>query len=201
VSQYAGGLRWSYTARAWFGAFEIAPNGRIFLRHELTWLNVPPEIAAQDFQKFQEHHGIKLAYVVGNPEIFPRPKEHGETVSETLRRGGMPMTRGSDDRLAALSRCRSWFAKKTDAGPAFVVHPSCAYFIRTVPTLISKDTEPDNVNETVEEYPAIATALFLMSRPMPAVAPPKPPPKPGTWGHALADGYAKAANLRARAVR
>ncbi len=192
--QYAGAMRWSYSARAWFGVFAILPDGGLHLWRELTWLNVSPEVAAHEIVKMQNEWGKKLSYVVCNAEMFPKANEVGETVSESFRRAGVPLVKGTEDRVAAFSRLRSWLAK-TDPVVAFTVNPECRYWLRTLPTLISAKTDPDDVEATTDEYAAVATAIFTMSRPMPSVAPRRQPYGPTTWGHALRDGHEYARKL------
>ncbi len=165
--QIAGALRWSYGARAWFGDFRVLDDGRIWLRHELTWFNQPPEVAARDIISAQTEWKAPFDYIVANPEIFPKADEYGETISETFRRAGVPIRRGTDDRVAAFSRLRSWLSTPHGDGQSFLVHPSCSYFLRTIPTLLAAKTNPDDVESVPEEYPALAAALFVMSRPMP----------------------------------
>jgi hypothetical protein len=161
----AGGMRWSYSARAWLGVFESLPNGRVLCARELTWLHKPPEAVAELLKP------LKLSSVVAQPEIFPKADEIGETVSETLSRGGVPMQKGSSDRMACWSRLHSWLAIRDwpdgTRGPALLIDASCKRLIRTLPSLVRKETEPDDVEETPDEYAAMGVALYAMSRPSP----------------------------------
>ena len=165
----AGGLRWIMSERAWLGVFEAQPNGRILCRHELTWRGITPERAAEAIKS------LKLSYVVAQADIFPKLQERGETVSETFQRCGVPMRKGSADRLALWSRLRSWLAVRKWAdgteGPGLLLHADCKFLIRTLPTLVESDTEPDDVAETPDEYPAMGVALYVMARPTPWLAP------------------------------
>jgi len=161
----AGGMRWSYSARAWLGVFESLPNGRTLCTRELTWLHKTPEDVAEQIA------ALKLDYVVAQPEIFPKSHERGETVSETLSRAGVPMRKGSSDRLACWSRLHSWLHVRRwpdgTLGPALLIDASCKRLIRTLPSLVRDENEPDDVDETTDEYAAMGVAYYAMSRPSP----------------------------------
>lgn len=167
----AGGMRWSGTERAWCGLFTVLEDGRIFCRHEVTWFNKTPEHAAQKLIDFCAERQITLSHVVAQKDLFPKAGEVGETVSETFSRAGVPMRQGSSDRLACWSRLRSWLASRQwtsgKVSPALLIHPDCKFLIRTLPVLVKNDTEPDDVDETPDEYPAMGVALYAMSRPSP----------------------------------
>ncbi len=167
---WAAGMRWSYSERAWVGLFRPMPDGRLLLRYEQTFYHRSPETAAAMFSSFVEARKCLPAYIVGNAELFPKSGEHGETISETVAKAGMPLREGSGDRLALWSRLRSWLEPRDWNGvksPSLLIHADCKYLIRTLPTLVKSDTEPDDVDETPDEYPAMGVALFAMSRPSP----------------------------------
>lgn len=170
MKHYAGGMRWSQSARAWLGLFTYLPDGRVGCGYELTWFNKTPEFAARSLVTFCVEKKIILDYVVAQPEIFPKDGEIGETVSETFTRAGVPMRKGSSDRLACWSRARSWLEpREWESGvfPSVWTHPDCKRLIRTIPVLVRSATEPDDVAETPDEYPAMGLALYAMSRPSP----------------------------------
>jgi hypothetical protein len=147
------------------GVFDSLPNGRVLCKRELTWLHKPPEVVAEEILT------LNLAYVVAQPEIFPKAKEIGETVSETFGRAGVPMRKGSSDRLACWSRLHSWLNPRVwpdgSTGPALLIDALCKRLIRTLPSLVRSETEPDDVEETPDEYAAMGAALYAMSRPSP----------------------------------
>lgn len=169
-------MRWSYSSRAWIGFLAALPNGVLLCRHELTWRLTPPEVAAEEIKaKLAEWKIPRLASVIGNPQIFPTGKERGRTDAEMFQRAGLPLRRGSGDRLNAWASVRSWLATRTRAdgtkGPMLLIHPDCKFLLRTLPTLVSNPTSPDDVHETTDEYPALGLALCLMARPAPSVKP------------------------------
>jgi hypothetical protein len=169
-------------------------DGRYLLRHELTWLHKAPEIAAADITRFVKAQKIDLQYVAANPDLWPKKGKSGQTVCETFQRAGVPMVKGSDDRINAWARLRSLIAERQwvdrtvpsgfIASPSLLIHPDCKYFLRTFPTLVSDQTNPDDVQESTDEYPALGASYWAMTRPAPE-AEPEPELPPGAIGHDL----------------
>lgn len=205
---WAGGMHWSQSARAWCGFFASLPRGPVLLRHELTWLGKPPELAAEEIKRALVTWGIvappdaKLAtpwphaftFLAANPKLWPLDDtEPGETISETFLIAGLPMIRGNDDRINGWSRVRSWLAPRTwhfngetFESPSLIVHPDCRYFLRAIPTLVMNPKEPDDVQESTEEFPVNGARYYAMARPMPTtIAAPELPA--GAIGRDLAE--------------
>ena len=185
---WGAGMRWSQSATAWLGFFAAMTDGRVMLRHELTFIGESPEMVAPQIVAACAEWKIQVPIVLAQPEIFPAPDGHGETISETFRRHGVPMRAADDDRINGWSRVRSWLQPRRHGDqlqPSLVIHDDCLYFRRIFPTLVQDPKEPDDVLETPDEYPATALRFYLMSRPLPATVDTKPEPGPGTWGHAL----------------
>lgn len=198
---WAAGMHFAYSARAWCGLFASLTDGRVLLRHEITWLRVAPEDARVDFiaqinavgiglPRDAEARGLQpLRYVVAQAGIFPKEKRSGsgETISETFSRVGIPMRCADMDEINGWNRLRSWLRtrdhedKSTNpptkfSGPSLVVHPDCKYFLRTFPTLVSDAVDPDVIVATTDAYPAFGARYYVMSRPAPASKQPTPPP-------------------------
>lgn len=187
---WGGGLRWSYSSQAWLGLFANLQDGRVLLRHEMSWNGVSCEEAAEDIVKEIKRKKIYLqGGIVGNPEMFPKPDEYGPTDSEIFTGFGLPMRRGSEDRVNGWSRVRSWLHPRKlldgSVGPMLIIHPSCRIIIRALPAMVSDPKNTDDIEESPDEYPVTGLRLYLMSRPLPTPEAQKEPPPPGTWGHAL----------------
>jgi hypothetical protein len=137
--KWIGALHWTFNTRAWWGACECLPDGRLFLRHELTWLRTPPETAAKDIQAViaKLPKDDTLTTSIAQPQLWPSDrKAPGTSVSEIFRRAGVALERGSDDRIngwAAPTRgsVRDLPGRATPfRSPALLVHPDCVRFIR-----------------------------------------------------------------------
>ena len=170
--QWAGGMRWSYSAKAWLGLCASMSDGRVLVRHELTWKETAPEQAVADLALALGLAKIpRLVYLAGNVEMFPTGQESGPTDSETFSRAGFPMRRGTKDRINGWSRLRAWLQPRKQAdgkiAPSLIIHPACKVLLRTLPILVSDATEPDDIAETTDAYPAEGLMLFCMARPLP----------------------------------
>lgn len=191
-----GGMYWSGSAKGWLGYFATMADGRVLCRHEQTFTRVTPEDAAKQIKSFCASKGVELKYVIAQPGLFPSKDARGETVSETFTRNGVPMVKGDDDRINGFSRVRSWLQpiKQQDGhvAPSLLIHADCQYLLRTLPTLISSPTDPDDVDESPEEFPTNGVRFFVMSRPMPTHAEPPDLPE-GAIGHELRTLRAKLA--------
>lgn len=187
MNQWAGGMRWSETEHGWLGLFKSLADGRVQCRYEMAFHDLSPEAAAVLVRGQLKEWGIHaLSYVAANPELWPKDGEIGESIAETFSRSGLPMMRGSKDRINRWSRVRSWLDvrtwKRSDGSefqsPSLVIHPDCSRLIRTLPTLIADSSNPDDVEETPDEYPAAGVSYYAMSRPLPfSMAEPELPPE------------------------
>ena len=195
---WAAGMHWSASSDAWCGLFHALPDGRVLLRHELTWLRTVPEVAALELRAFVKEQKITLAYVVADPKLFPKKKAKGETVSETFSRAGLPMMKGDDDPINGWSRVRSWLQpmarRDLPPSPSLLIHSDCAYLIRTLPTLVSASENEDIVDDTPDSYPARGVMYYVMSRPMPTKDAVVELPK-GAIGHELRELRAELASV------
>ena len=193
----SGALYWSQTESAWLGIFLGLPDGRQYCRYELTWKNKAPEDAAKDIAAFRRLVVPSLGTVWAQPALWPEG-EYGPSIASVFAENGVQLRRANDDRVNGWSRVRSWLRPRLYHGavsPGLIVHPVCQRLIRTLPSLISSDRDPDDVADTPLAYPANALRFFVMGHPPPWLAPLPPTPGPGTWGHELKDFWNKPGRL------
>jgi hypothetical protein len=167
---WTAGLRWAINAKAWIGFLAPLPGGRALLRYEYVFRGMSPALAASAILDFCRARKMRLTEVVAQPDIFPGKNELGEFPAETLRRGGIPVRPGHKDRIAGWTRLRAWLDVLPGSEPptsALIVHPECKAFLRTAMSLVAYEKSPDDVQETIEEYPAMGAALWAMARPAP----------------------------------
>ncbi len=133
----------------------------------------------------------RLQFLAIDPKMFPRQDEGGrkarvQTVSMTFSDAGLPVKRGHEDWAAAWQRVRAWLVPRPRPTggnlPTLRVHEACEYLIRTLPVVISSDTDPDQVAESEEVIPARALSYYVMARPISLVAAP-PGLAPDAIGH------------------
>lgn len=184
--QWGAGLHWTSSKRSWCGFFASLRDGRILLRHEKTWKQMPPEDAAAELAQFIKERRLTDCIVVANPSLWPEEKTRfGYTVSETFMKAGVRMRRGTSDRLNGLARIHSLLSvrkwKTPDgseiASPALLIHEDCKVVRRVFPAVMESETDPDDIRDSPDYYPILGVMYYAMSRPMPtpqatAVMPP-----------------------------
>ena len=190
MTRWGASLHWSYGARAWMGFFAPIETGQILLRHELTFVRTSPEDAADQIRAFMARQAIVLAGgVIAQADLFPSPETRGQTVSQTFHAAGVPLRPADTDVLNGWSRVRSWLAVRAlpdgTSMPGLLIHADCVQLIRTLPTIVADDANPDDIADSADANPAKALRYYLMSRPRPWSAAPREPPGPGTWGYEL----------------
>jgi hypothetical protein len=192
--RWGGGMYWTSSKRSWLGLFASLRDGRVLLRHELTWDGQAPEDAALDILRFYRDHQITDCVIVANPALWPDEKTaHGYTVSEAFQRAGVRMRRGSDDRVNGLARIHSLLAirkwKTIDRGeeieitsPALLVHEDCRVIARVFPVVMEDEHNPDDIRKSPLYNPILGLMAYAMSRPLPTPTAPRELP-PGAIGH------------------
>lgn len=204
---WGAGMHWTGSGTAWCGFFANLKDGRVLLRHELTWRKEVPDVAARDIKAFVEtlkskalekapNASFMFTGVVAQPSLWLKDKKApGQSTAETFYRAGVIMRSGNDDRENGWSRVRSWMHvqkwKDVDFDPPVVfdspgllIHEDCRELLRCLPTLISDPKNPDDIVESVEEYPANGLRYYAMSRPTPSADAERVLP-PGAIGHDL----------------
>lgn len=203
---WGAGMHWTGSGTAWCGFFANLKDGRVLLRHELTWRKGVPEVAARDIKALVEKlkqltlaenatASFMFTGIVANPSLWLKDaKSTGQSTAETFIRNGAILRRGNGDRENGWSRLRSWLnvqewpaAKDGDEpfrSPALLIHEDCREIVRCIPTLISDPKNPDDIVESVEEYPANGLRYYAMSRPTPSADVPRVMP-PDAIGHSL----------------
>jgi hypothetical protein len=185
---WSAGIFWSFSEKGCLLLFAPMRDGRVLLRHELTFSGLAPSEFGVLYKSRLKDWGItSVQYVTAQPELFPKPGAIGETLSESLWAAGIPIREGDPNRVAGFARVRAWLQllPRMDTNrlsPSLVIHPDCTYTIRTLPALVKDTGDPDDVAKCVEEYPARALALWAMSRPAPKQEAPKEKPSPNSWG-------------------
>lgn len=164
-------MHWSYANRGFCGLVQMQPDGRALLRHELGFREHTPERFAMDLLQFMAAQKIpELSMILLQEACFPAKNQRGETVSQTLSRCGLPISRGDDNTAAGWMRLRSWLTPIVMRGveaPSLIIHASCTRTIRALPTVVSDPKQPDEIIESPNAFPAHALRRFCMARPVP----------------------------------
>lgn len=164
----------------WIAMF---PEGRAYVRHEWTPTRVLNSDQAKGVKKLSTEYGVpKFRMAVADTSLWIPEKDTGESAAETFARHGLPLVQATKDRVNGWKRLREWLALAPDGKPWLMAHPECTYLIRTLPSLISDATSPEDVDTDGEDHAADATRYFVMARPSPGAIGAKAPVKEWTLG-------------------
>ena len=188
-------MYWTSSKRSWLGLFASLRDGRILLRHELTWEHTPPEDAAEEILKFLRARDIATCTIVANAALWPDEKtRYGFTVAESFQRAGVSMRRGSEDRVNGLARIhsllavRKWKILEGDTetevvSPALLIHEDCRVIARIFPAVMEDESNPDDIRKLPQYNPILGLMAYAMSRPLPTPTAKRelPPDAIGHW--------------------
>lgn len=158
---------WGYVKPGWCGWFVLKPDGDVYLEDEYVFSRVLAADVAKEIARRTRERGVKVRYTVGDTAMWTPDGQTGETYAETFARHGVPMIQADKDRLNGWGRLRHWFQMGPAGRPWLVSSPACAYFNRTMPSLVSDAHKPEDVDSDGEDHAADATRYWAMSRPMP----------------------------------
>jgi phage terminase large subunit len=150
-------------------------DGHAYLRHEWNPVRVLNSDQAKSVKSMTKEFGIaRVRQSVADTSLWTPEKDTGESAAETFARHGVPLIQADKERVNGWKRLREWLNEAPDGKPWLMVHPDCTYFIRTLPSLISDTTKPEDVDTDGEDHSADALRYWVMSRPSPEVAKPAP---------------------------
>lgn len=168
-----------------------------------TAFDVGKEIA----RRCKERNLTRLKYLVFDTAMEIPQNDTGESTIETVRRGlragglGISTMQADKDRINGWQRFRHWLGASPDGSPWMKSSPHCAYFNRTIPSLVSDKHKPEDVDSDGEDHSADEARYFFMSRPAPGGYTPKPPVKEWSLGWLKNRGVKPAGLLTGREVR
>lgn len=146
------------------------------------------QVGLEIARRCKERDLTNLKYLVFDTAMEIPNNDSGESTIETVRRGiragGVNiMTRQADkDRINGWQRVRHWLGLAPDGTPWLQTSPLCAYFARTMPSLVSDESRPEDVDTDGDDHAADDTRYFVMSRPTPGIVARTTITKEGTLG-------------------
>lgn len=155
--------------------FWVLHDGHAYREEEYVFTrtiayNVGLEIARRCKQRDLK----KVKYLVYDYQMNVPDNSTGESTIETVKRGmkdggfAVSTLEADKDRINGWQRFRHWLGIAPDGAPWMQSSPLCAYFNRTVPSLVSDDSKPEDVDTDGEDHAADDGRYFFMSRPAPS---------------------------------
>lgn len=183
------GMDWGFVKPGIVGWWVLTPEGHLYREQEYVFSRTTAFEVGQGIARRCQEAGLsKIRYLVFDTAMEIPQNDTGEATIETVRRGmraqGLSIaTRPADkDRINGWQRLRHWFRLAPDGQPWLQSSPECAYFNRTIPSLVSDDTKPEDVNTDGEDHAGDESRYVAMSMPLPGAVLMVPPVIEGTWG-------------------
>jgi phage terminase large subunit len=164
-------IDWGIANLAVCGWYVNLPNGRVVKVYEKTWKAFIPAIEmAREIVAFTKRHiKGKVRYTVADPKCFSREGALGEPVAEALAKGGVPCLRADNERELGWAQVKAWLSTvAADGLPMLQFYgPGCPHTVKTLPTLVSRKGNPDDIDKGLDDHCADETRYAMMSRPSP----------------------------------
>ncbi len=178
-------------------------DGHAYVRHEWMPVRVLNSDQAKGIVTRTKEYGIgRVKHTVADTSLWTPESDTGESAAETFTRHGVPLVQADKERVNGWKRLREWLGLAPDGQPWLRVHPDCAYLVRTLPSLLSDRTKPEDVDSDGEDHAADALRYFVMSlRYAPGAIATAAPVKEWSLGWLKARGQKPAGLLSGREVR
>ena len=117
----------------------------------------------------------KIDYTVADPSVWARGGT-GMSIASQYHQAGMHARKAMNARIDGWTRLRDWLRaspltelsdgrRNPHFGPTLRVFSTCTNLIRTLPLMIHSDTNPEDLDTTLEDHAVDALRYGLMSRP------------------------------------
>lgn len=114
----------------------------------------------------REHPMLKGRNIQGvaDPSIWDASR--GESVADVAMKHGVYFSPGDNKRIAGWMQMHYRFAFDENGYPMMYIFDNCKAFIRTIPLLIYSETNPEDLDTSLEDHVADEARYFCMSRPI-----------------------------------
>ena len=143
------------------GWYAISPSGRMYHIRELygctgeadtgvEW-NVP-QIAEKikEIERDDPNLAGRHIYGIADTAIFKH--ESGPSIAEEFEEQNVFFSKSDKNRLPGKMQCHYRLSFDEDGLPMFYVFNTCKSFIRTIPTLLYSETDPEDVDTSMEDH-------------------------------------------------
>jgi phage terminase large subunit len=178
TAQWVRAIDWGFVKPGACLWMALLPDGRAYVAKEWIFSRVVNSEQAKTIAAMTKERGWKIRYSVADTGMWTPDGDTGESPAETYARHGVPLQQADKERVAGWTRMREWLREAPDGKPWLMVSPDCPYLIRTLPSLISDESKPEDVDTDGEDHAADALRYFVMSRPLVGANPVKKTPSP-----------------------
>ncbi len=126
-----------------------------------------PERQFEEISKVEREHPWlrgKDIQGVADPSIWDTSR--GESIADTAARYGVYFVPGDNKRIAGWMQLHYRFSFDDEGYPMLYVFDCCKAFIRTLPLLCYSETNPEDLDTSLEDHAADEARYFCMMRPI-----------------------------------
>jgi len=172
------GMDWGYASEGVVLWGVVLPDGQLYVEDELVFngaraktLRIASEVAGM-IKARREARGLTSQVIYADPSIFKHSGHTGETIAETFAKGGVALVPANNDRVMGWAKVRAWLRPMPPhpdlpARPWMLIHPRCAFLIRTMPQLVMDGTNPEDMDTDGPDHAADALRYMIAGRPAP----------------------------------
>ena len=202
-------LDWGFVKPGSCGCWVLTPDGKAYREWEYVFSRTTAFLVGQEIGKrCVDAEYSRVKYLVYDTAMEIPNNDSGESTIETVRRGiraaGLHISyrQADKERINGWQRFRHWLKIAPDGSPWMQASPTCTYFARTIPSLVSDETKPEDVDTDGEDHAADEARYFFMSRPAPGGSASKTTQYgAGTMGELRHSVLTKLSRLGSRSVR
>lgn len=170
--EWFGSHDWGYMNPGCHLWWVCLPDGHYYIRRELKYDHQEIEDVADDIRDVEkEHGGPYIRYRESDPAIVGPNGDTGESIRETFAKNKIYFNLGKNKRHIGWQRVRQLLATAPDGKPWLMVHPDCAYLIRSLSSAISAKNDAEDVDTNSDDHALDALRYGAMSRPSPSRTP------------------------------
>jgi phage terminase large subunit len=191
-------MDWGYRDPCAVLWFATAPGGRVYAYREYYERNV---LSSETAKRIRSLTGTEaIAYTAASPDAWQcrgmsaSGDLAGMSIAEVFARGGVPLIRADNARVAGWQRIREYLADADDGQPRLLIFRNCEHLIRTLPMLTFDERFVEDVSDHCEDHAPEALRYGLMSRPACSAEPKRKKARtydPFATGEPRADGFTR----------
>lgn len=153
--------------------YAIDQSGKVYIVKEFYKKDLSIPEAAEQILKWVTPD-VKFQYMVASPDLWNRRQETGTTGFELFMKNGIkklhtPMIKADDNRVNGWQNMFDYlYPRKSEDGtlqPKCVIFENCVNLIRTIPTMVRDDKNPNDIADGLDDHGCESVRYFLKSRP------------------------------------
>ena len=192
-------IDWGFVKPGICGWFVMLPDGHAYLEDEYVFTRTIASEVAKEIDRRTKERGVRVKYTVADTGMWTPDSQTGETIADTFTRFHVPLIQADKDRVNGWQRLRHWYAQSPTGQPWLTVSGDrCPYTVRTIPSMVSDDTKPEDIDSDGEDHAADMKRYWAMSRPMPGSTKRDAEVRPGTYGWYKRQGQRQNLGILAR---